>query len=229
VDRFVSVVMPAYNEEKNIADAVKDVRDALNRSGWKHEIIVVDDGSRDGTAEAASKLDVKLLGNEVNMGKGAATRKGIRAARGDYIAIQDSDLTIPADTIPTMLEKLEREGWDAVYASRLAGTYEKDAMPYYRVFGNRVFAFILRLMTGQKLSDTLSGQKVFKSRIFSGMELVENGWPDFEILMKSARLGFRTGEVPVKYFKRREGSSKMRVLNHGFWFCTQLLKWYVRA
>lgn len=226
MEKFVSVVMPAYNEEKNIADAVKDVRDALNKSGWKHEIIVVDDGSRDRTAEVASKLGVKLLNNEVNMGKGAATRKGIRAARGDYIAIQDSDLTISADTIPVLLEKLEREGWDAVYASRLSGTSEKGAMPYYRVFGNRVFVAILNLVTGQRLSDTLSGQKAFRKEVFSRMKLEENSWPDFEILIKSAKMGFRTGEVPVSYFKRREGRSKMKILNHGFWFLKQIAKWY---
>ena len=221
--------MPAYNEEKNIVAAVKDVQNTMKKSTYNFEIIVVDDGSKDKTLQKARTTNAKVITYEKNKGKGGAIKIGIAAAKGTFIVIQDSDLTIPAETIPNLVEKINNGSCDACYASRLSGLAEKGAMPTYRIFGNYVLAFLLSIVTRQILKDTYSGQKVFKKEILKKIDLETTGWPDFEILVKSSKMGFKTKEYPVEYFKRREGASKMKNFTHGFWSLYQILKWTLRS
>jgi glycosyltransferase involved in cell wall biosynthesis len=225
---FISVIVPAYNEEKNIELAVDEVKKVLDNSPWSYEIIIVDDGSKDKTYEISKNTGSKILKHEVNQGKGFAIRDGIKLAKGDIIVIQDADLTISAKTIPSIIKKITGDNYDAAYATRLAGKVEDGSMPLYRIFGNILFAKILSLITGQKLTDTLSGQKGFKRQIFEKMNIETSSWPDFEILIKSSKMGFKTTEIQVDYFRRREGKSKMKVINHGIWLFLEIIKWVLK-
>ncbi len=224
----ISVIMPAYNEEVNIRRAINEVVGVLSKEGVSHEIIVVDDGSNDATYSLALGTAAKVLKHEVNRGKGAAVRTGIAASEGEVIVIQDADLTIPASFIPILLQGIKQDGYDIVNASRLTGKIIAGAMPYYRKLGNLLYAEITSLLTHQRLTDTLSGQKAFRREVFMGWRLETVGWPDFEITFRAWAMGFKTGEVPVSYFPRK-GKSKLKTASTALWFFLQILKWYMWA
>ncbi len=100
-------------------------------------------------------------------------------------------------------------------------------MPFYRKLGNILFANLIGFLTGQELTDTLSGQKAFRAEVFRGWALETDSWPDFEIIFRAWAMGYRTAEVPVFYAERR-GRSKMKALSHGLNLLLQIPKWYIR-
>lgn len=224
----VGVIIPAYNEEMNIAKAVADVEEACKF--LSHDIIVVDDGSTDATFSLASKTNATVLRHETNRGKGAALRTALQSVRAkfDILVIQDADLTIPAKEIPALVERIWRSESDVVYATRMKGGIDTGAMPKYRKVGNRLFAWMVDVLTGQQLSDTLSGQKAFKAKILENMTIETNSWPDFELIFKAWAMRTRASEVPVHYLPRK-GRSKMKIFRHGSWFIWQIMKWYAKA
>jgi len=224
----VGIIVPAYNEEMNIEKAIAEIETACE--SFPHETLVIDDGSTDATHELASKTKATVIRHPKNMGKGASLRTAINAARGKYeiLVIQDADLTIPARYIPQLVDKVWRGESDIVYASRMKGLIARGAMPTYRRIGNRLFAWIISTITRQKLNDTLSGQKVFDARVLEQIEVETDGWPDFELIFKVWALGYHTREAPVSYLPRK-GRSKMKVIQHGFWFIWQMLRWYLKA
>jgi glycosyltransferase involved in cell wall biosynthesis len=224
----LGIIVPAYNEETNIEEAIAGIKTACKF--FPHEILVIDDGSTDATYELASKAKATVIRHPKNMGKGASLRTAIKVARGKYdiLVVQDADLTIPAKYIPNLVDKVWRGESDVVYASRMMGLIADGAMPTYRLIGNRLFAWVISTITRQKLKDTLSGQKVFDARVLEQIEIETDGWPDFELIFKVWALGYRTSEVPVSYLPRK-GRSKMKVIQHGSWFIWQMLKWYLRA
>lgn len=228
IHAHVGIIIPAYNEEMNIAKAIADVEEACK--SFPHEIIVVDDGSVDATYGVATKTGATVLRHDRNMGKGAALRTALGATKGrfDILVIQDADLTIPAKEIPTLVERISRGESDVVYASRMHGTIDAGAMPTYRRVGNTLFALAVDALTGLRLSDTLSGQKAFNAKILDNINIETNSWPDFELIFKAWAFRCRASEVPVRYLPRR-GRSKMKIFKHGSWFVWQIMKWYSRA
>ncbi len=212
----------------NITKAVADVDEACK--SLSHDIIVVDDGSTDATFSLASKTNAVVLRHETNKGKGAALRTALQAVRAKYdiLVIQDADLTIPAREIPTLVERIWRNGSDVVYATRMKGAIDAGAMPKYRKVGNQLFAWIVKILTGQQLSDTLSGQKAFNAKILDNINIETNSWPDFELIFKAWAMRSIASEVPVHYLPRK-GRSKMKIFRHGSWFIWQIMKWYSKA
>ncbi len=152
----VSVVIPAYDEEAGVGQQVEAVRRVLQSHGITHEIIVVDDGSQDHTAEEAARAQARVLRHVKNRGYGASLKTGIMAARYEAIAITDADGTYPADQIPGLLAKLETA--DMVVGAR---TGEKVEIPWVRKPGKLVLGWLANRIAGQSIPDLNSGLRVF--------------------------------------------------------------------
>ncbi len=220
--KTVSVIIPCYNEEDNVKECVERVP----RMPWKTEIIVVDDGSTDGTskrARAIRRKGLKVVSYSPNGGKGHAVKAGVKNATGDVVIIQDADMATPPEELPDMLAPIMGGKADFVNGSRLIYPMEAGAMKGIHVFGNRVFALLVSVMIRKRLTDTLCGFKAFK-RAEMKERLKEESWPDFELIIEAKRAGMRIVEVPIHYKARKAGRSKMKTFSHGSEMFKMLLK-----
>jgi len=215
----VSIVVPAYNEEAFIGTLLDLVLSVDTESlGFSKEIIVVDDGSKDGTSVLVRRFSGVRLVQQKNQGKGRAVQRGIQEATGDYILVQDADLEYdPADYIP-MLAKLAKLG-GAVYGSRTLGQLRENGWTLTpgrhprQLFGPWVANLLLTLWTfllyGRWITDTLTGYKIYPREFFSRVEIVTRGFEtDHEITAKLIRLGIRIHEVPISFSPRSEEEGK---------------------
>jgi dolichyl-phosphate beta-glucosyltransferase len=205
----ISVVIPAYNEEKRLPSTLNRVVEYLDGRHFAFaEILVVDDGSQDGTVAAvsgfaASHPCVRLLRNPGNRGKGYSVRHGMLEARGEWALFTDADLSSPIEEIEKLIEAAERNHAPLAIGSRaldrsLVGVHQ----PLFREYAGRFFNLVMRVVTGLPFHDTQCGFKLFQKeaarRIFSLQRLERFGF-DAEVLYIAALLGFRAVEVPVRW------------------------------
>ena len=216
----LSVVIPAYNEEDGIAAIVKHVlaiRLALIQVGVNElECIVVDDGSHDRTADIVRSFGSRVrLISQQNGGYGSALKTGFSAARGELLGFLDADSTYPPEYFPQMC-RAALDGADVVIGSRMTG--ERSEMPLVRRIGNTIFAGLLSLVAGVKISDSASGQRVLRREILPTLYPLPNTL-DFTPAMSTRALheGLRIVELPIPY-KERSGRSKLSVVRDGLRF-----------
>ena len=209
--KTLSIVIPAYNEERYIAtllDRIKAVD--LGRLGLDRQIIVVDDCSRDRTAEIVSAIPgVQLVRMEKNGGKGRAVRAGIAVATGEYLIIQDADLEYdPEDYLP-MLEALFAEAGDIVYGSRYLGRGRHANQSMAAYLGGRSLSLVGWLFTGRYLTDTVTALKLFHRADLASLPLQTSGFElDHEITARMLARGRRIAEVPIRYYPRTRAEGK---------------------
>jgi glycosyltransferase involved in cell wall biosynthesis len=214
---ILSVVIPAYNEENGIAEIacrVLSVGPDLKKAGIDQlELLVVDDGSKDRTAEVASAIDgVKLIRHPRNRGYGAALKTGFSKASGDLIGFLDADGTYPPEYFPQLC-LAAMNGTDLVIGSRMAG--EDSKMPLTRRIGNLFFATLLSLLGRQKVTDSASGMRVFKREILEQIYPLPDGLNLTPVMSTRAlHEGISIGEVPIPY-SERVGRSKLSVVRDG--------------
>lgn len=215
-----SIIIPCHNEEGNIVECVRRVPDM----GIWTEIIVVDDGSTDGTRAHVQQLmqedkRLRLVAFDHNQGKANAVRAGFIAALGDVLMILDADMAVMPEDLPKFFYPLQNGRADFVNGTRLVYPMQGKAMKLTNFLGNKAFCFLISWVIRQRVSDTLCGTKAFFRRDFLRMPLQgKDRWGDFDFLFGAARLRLRILEIPVHYQERRAGSSKMRVLRDGFLF-----------
>jgi dolichol-phosphate mannosyltransferase len=207
----LSIVIPAYNEERFIGTLLEKIR-AVNLAplGIDKEVIVVDDCSKDRTAEiAASVPGIVLKRMPVNGGKGAAVRAGIALATGEYLIIQDADLEYdPNDYVP-MLEALLAGRGDVVYGSRYIGRGRHPNQSLAAYLGGRSLSLAALVFTGRYLTDTVTALKLFHRDRLAGIALDTSGFElDHEITAKMAHRGARFVEVPIRYSPRTREEGK---------------------
>jgi dolichol-phosphate mannosyltransferase len=209
--RTLSIVIPAFNEERFIGTLLEQIRSVdLAPLGITKEIIVVDDCSTDGTARiAASVADVMVKRMPVNGGKGRAVRAGIEAATGDYLIIQDADLEYdPHDYIPMLQALLARRG-DVVYGSRYLGRGRHPNQSLAAYLGGRSLSLAALICTGRYLTDTVTALKLFQRADLAAVPLETSGFElDHEITAKMVRRGARIVEVPIHYSPRSREEGK---------------------
>ncbi len=200
--RSVSIIVPAFNEERRLPHTLAKIRAYLEHARWESaEIIVVNDGSSDGTAEAGRAAGVRVLENPGNRGKGYSVRHGMLEANGDWALFTDADLSSPISELEKLWASAERESAPIAIGSRavdrsLVGVHQ----PPIRELMGRFFNLVMRLVTGLPYRDTQCGFKLFQRdaarRIFSLQRLDGFGF-DVESLYIAQRLGYRAIEVPV--------------------------------
>jgi glycosyltransferase involved in cell wall biosynthesis len=224
----LSVVIPAYNEENGIAEIaarVLSVKDDLKKSGVANlELLVVDDGSGDNTAEIVEEMDgVRLIRHKVNKGYGAALKTGFSNANGELIGFLDADGTYPPEYFPQLCVKA-MNGGELVIGSRMAGAESK--MPMTRRIGNLFFATLLTLLGQQRVSDSASGMRVFKREILERIYPLPDGLNLTPVMStRAVHEGIQMVEVPIPY-DERVGSSKLNVVRDGSVFL-QSMVWTV--
>jgi glycosyltransferase involved in cell wall biosynthesis len=222
---ILSVVIPAYNEERGIAEIacrVLAVCPDLTKAGVDQlEVLVVDDGSKDRTAEIASQIaGVTLIQHPRNKGYGAALKTGFSKARGELIGFLDADGTYPPEYFPQLC-RAALNGVDLVIGSRMLGHDSK--MPLTRRIGNFFFATLLTVLSGQKVTDSASGMRVFKSEILERIYPLPDGLNLTPVMSTRAlHESIRIGEISIPYSERL-GRSKLSVIRDGRVFLESML------
>src|SRR5215204_724207 len=213
----LSIVIPAYNEENGIAEIanrVLAVGPALKKAGVDRlELLVVDDGSKDRTAEVASSISgVSLISHPRNKGYGAALKTGFSKASGELIGFLDADGTYPPEYFPQLCQSA-LNGTDLVIGSRMAGA--ESQMPMTRRIGNFFFANLLSILGRQKVTDSASGMRVFKREILEHIYPLPDGLNLTPVMSTRAlHEGIKITEVPIPY-SERVGRSKLSVIHDG--------------
>lgn len=228
----LSVVIPAYNEEHGIAEImmrVLAVRQELSKVHVESlELLVVNDGSKDRTAEFAQQVadqetGVRVISHETNKGYGAALKTGFALASGELIGFLDADGTYPPEYFPTLCQKA-LNGSDLVIGSRMAG--EESEMPITRRIGNVFFAGMISLLGGQRITDSASGMRVFKREVLQRVYPLPDGL-NLTPIMSTRAIHERIPmtEVPIPY-SERVGRSKLNVVRDGSVY-VQSITWTV--
>jgi glycosyltransferase involved in cell wall biosynthesis len=219
--RKVSIVIPVYNERDTLAEIVARVN-AVDLGDIEKEIIVVDDGSVDGTDQICASLSgraVRTLRHERNRGKGAALRTGLAAAAGDAIIIQDADLEYDPADYPSLLAPILRGEADAVFGSRFQSGSARRVLFFWHMVGNRFLTLLSDLTTNLNLTDMEVGYKVFVRGVAERLSLKENRFGvEPEIVAKVAAIpGVRIFEVGISYRGRTYEAGKKINWRDGLW------------
>jgi glycosyltransferase involved in cell wall biosynthesis len=226
----ISFLVPAYNEAPTIA-AVLEAVDALRLDA---QIVVVDDGSTDGTAEiaerwAAGRDDFVLL-RQPNRGKGAAIRAAIPHADGEVIVIQDADMEYDPADVPALVDPIMRGAADVVFGSRLSGGRPQRAYMFWHLVGNRLLSLLTNALFNTTLSDMETGYKAFRSDVLRSLDLRQNDFSiEPEITAKVCMRRLRIYQLPISYYGRTYDEGKKITWRDGFKAVWVLLRLRIRG
>lgn len=229
-----SIVIPAYNEGARLGATLEKVLAYVRARGWDAEVIVVNDGSRDNTAEivkrfAAKEPALRLVENPGNRGKGYSVRNGMLNARGGIVLFSDADLSSPIEEAPKLFQALE-EGADIAIGSRwLRAETQTQRQPLHRQIFGRIFNLLLRITLGLKFKDTQCGFKAFKQPAIQAifpLQKIERWGFDPETLFLARKFNFKVQEIPVAW--GHSGGTRIHPLVDGSRMFLEMLRirWY---
>jgi glycosyltransferase involved in cell wall biosynthesis len=208
----ISFLIPAYNEEATIGEVLERIA-ALEVDA---QTIVVDDGSRDRTAEIAEAHGATVI-RQPNSGKGAAIRAAIAAIDGDVAVIQDADMEYDPAEVPDLIDPILRGVADVVYGSRLRGGGAQRAYLFWHLVGNRFLSLLTSLLYNTTLSDMETGYKAFRADVLRSLDLRENRFGiEPEITAKICKRKLRIYELPISYYGRTFDEGKNITWRDGF-------------
>lgn len=221
---FLSVIIPAYNEEKRLPLTLIDIDKHLSRADYSYEIIVVNDGSKDKTAEIVRRMagtikNLKLIDNKENQGKGGVVRQGMLAAQGKIRLFTDADNSVSIDHFDKMIP-LFKEGYEVIIGSRaIKGSKLDPPQPIHRRIPGKVGNLIIQILLLPGIWDTQCGFKAFTEeaadKIFSASKITRWGF-DVEAMALAKKFGFKIKEIPVRWannpFSHLRASAYLQVL-----------------
>lgn len=206
----ISVIIPIYNEAATCIDLINSVKAV----SLEKEIIVVDDGSTDGTAEKLATLEgINLLTHTQNVGKGAAVQTATDHIKGDIVVLQDGDLEYNPEEYHALVEQIQNKNTDIVFGSRWLG--KKNALSFHYV-GNKLITLFSNMINQRWVNDMASCYKAIPADIFRNLELKSKGFGlEAEITAKIFRKGYKVKEVPISYERRTSAEGKKLRLKDG--------------
>ncbi len=230
----LSLVMPVYNERYLVAEAIRRV--LAVRSEWIRELqlVVVDDGSTDGTREILAELArqhadrLLYIPHEINRGKGAAVRTGIERCTGDVTLIQDADLEYDPQDIPRLMLPFVRQGADAVFGSRFSDAEYRRVLYFRHTLGNRLITLLANLGTDLNLSDVETGYKAVRTPLLKSIPIRSNDFRiEIELSFKLAKRGARIFEVPISYNGRSYEEGKKIGFKDALLALAAIVRWWL--
>jgi len=204
---LLTIIIPVFNEELTIGNIINRTKKSVEEIGLKYEIVVVDDHSYDKSLKIAKSFDVRLLSLKQHIGKGYALRAGFAKAKGDIIVTIDSDASHRPEELNEVLKPILEDKADLVIGSRYLN-HKKVASKKLNVFGVQIFNYLIQLFTGVGVTDSQSGYRAMKREILKRQELKSGEYEiESEMLVKTAKQGFRVTEVPISFEQRTYGRS----------------------
>lgn len=230
----LSVIIPCYNEEKLVGEILEKVMAVSLINSMDKEIVVVNDGSTDGTAESLKRIvarnaSILVVHHPVNMGKGAAIKAALEKIGGDIIIIQDADLEYDPNDYNNMLQPIFDGHADVVYGSRFIGAGPHRVLFFFHTIGNKFLTFLSNLFTGLNLTDMETGYKMFRADIVKQIRLKENRFGfEPEITAKISRIkNIRIYEVGIAYYGRTYSDGKKIKWTDGLYAIWCILKYNI--
>jgi len=225
----LSVIIPVFNEELTIGNIIERVKAVMEKTGFRNEIIVVDDCSKDRSLETSKSLGVKVYSLKNHMGKGYALRAGFAKAKGEIIVTIDSDGSHRPEELPRLLTPILQGQADLVIGSRYL-SQEPVSAKKLNAFGVRLFNFLIKIFTRTAVTDSQSGYRAMKFAVLKNMRLKSGEYEiESEMLVKTARQGFRVMEVPISFEQRTYGMSRLDPLVDGLKIFMSIVSAYMKG
>jgi len=218
---LISVIIPVYNE----AGTIKQILEKVNSVPIDKEIIIIEDGSTDGTQKILRDIkydNLKIIYHSSNRGKGAAVLTGLFHATGEYVIVQDADFEYNPDDYLKLMDAIQNKGADIVLGARFTKGYNGMLIPKA---GNRILATLFNILFGVKLNDSFTCYKLMRKESFIDLSLKSNSFDiEVEILAKAIRKGMRIVEVPVSYTPRTYAEGKKIRIKDGIWAIIRIFR-----
>lgn len=227
--KLLSIVVPMYNEEPTVGNVLYRIITVLQTTGFRYEVIVVDDCSSDKSVAVAKKQGVKVFRLARHMGKGYVLRAGFANAKGDIIGTIDSDGSHLPEELPLLLLPLMQDKADLVIGSRFLNNGKGTTRRINKI-GNRLFNSLIHVLTQNPISDSQSGYRVMTQQVLKSMKLTSSEYEiESEMLVKITRKHFRIKEVPISFEQRTYGRSGVDPIVDGLKILVSIMTAFVRS